>query len=144
MSQTRLPNYCTISELSPLLDLHQINFINLQYADFQDDLKEVKNKYGVTIHNFDDLDHFNDIDDVAALCSALDFVVSIKNTIPLISAGVGTTTMLANWRQSSWNNVLNNPLTQPVNIYEKNRWDPWNDTISRIAEDIGKLKEQIH
>ena len=36
----------------------------------------------ILIHNFNDLDHFNNIDDVAALCSALDFVVSTKTTVP--------------------------------------------------------------
>ena len=55
------------------------------------------------------MDHFNNIDDVAALCAALDMVVSTKTTVPLISTAVGTSTKLANWRQSSWNNILLNP-----------------------------------
>ena len=103
MSPLRLPNYAPLSEWSPIFKLTDVTFVNLQYVDFFDDLTAVQNDLGVTIHNFDNLDHYDDITDVAALCAALDMVVSTKITVPLISAGVGTLTKLANWRQSPWN-----------------------------------------
>ena len=106
MSTIRIPNYSSISEWSPILTIPNVIFINLQSKDFEDDLKEIEDEFGVKVHNFDDLDQFNNIDDVAALCRALDMVVSNKTTTPLISAGVGTLTKLANWKQSSWNNIL--------------------------------------
>jgi len=140
MSLSRLPNYAHISEWSPILTIPNVTFINLQYKDFEDDLAKIKNELGITIHNFDDLDHFNNLTEVAALSAALDVVVSIKNTVPIISAGVGTLTKLANWRQSSWSNVLFNPTSSAVDILEKNTWEPWNDVFSQIADDIFKLK----
>ena len=90
----------------------------------------------MTVHNFDDLDHYNDLDDVAALCAALDIVVSTKITVPLISAGVGTVTKLANWRQSSWNNILLNPVGPFVDIFERNTLEPWHEVFTAIADDI--------
>ena len=90
----------------------------MQYKDFANDLTKLK-ELGVTLHNFDDLDHFNNIDDVAALCAALDMVVSTKTTVPLISAGVGSSTKLANWKDSAWNNFLLNPRGVSVDIYEE-------------------------
>ena len=65
----------------------------------------------MTVHNFDDLNHYDDIDNVAALCAALDMVVSNKTTVPLISTGVGTPTKLASWKQSSWNNITTTLLS---------------------------------
>ena len=82
------------------------------------------------------MDHFNNIDDVAALCAALDMVVSTKTTVPLISAGVGTLTKLANWRQSPWNNILLNPVGPSIDIFERDTWEPWDNVFSSIAEDI--------
>ena len=82
-------------------------------------MNKVKNELGITVYNFEDIDHWNDLDDVAALCSALDMVVSNKITVPLISAGVGTPTKLANWKQSAWNNILLNPRGPLVQIYER-------------------------
>ena len=139
MSARRLPNYAPISDWSPIFTIPGVKFINLQYTDFLDDLVEIKNEFGVTVHNFDDLDHYNDLEDVAALCAALDIVVSTKITVPLISAGVGTITKLANWRQSSWNNILLNPVGPLVDIFEKDTLEPWHEVFSAIAEDIMKF-----
>ena len=136
MSLKRLPNYAPISDWSPIFTIPGVTFINLQYTNFLDDLTKINNEFGVTVHNFDDLDHYNDLEDVAALCSALDIVVSTKITVPLISAGVGTVTKLANWRQSPWNNILLNPVGPLVDIFEKNTFEPWHDVFSEIAEDI--------
>ena len=136
MNIKRLPNYAKISELYPVLKLPNITYVNLQYTDFANDLTKIKKELGVTIHNFDDLDHFNNIDDVAALCAALDMVVSTKTTVPLISAGVGTLTKLANWRQSPWNNILLNPVGPSIDIFERDTWEPWDNVFSSIAEDI--------
>ena len=83
-------------ELSPILNIPEVTFINLQYIDFANDLNKLKEDLGIIVHNFDDLDHYDNIDDVVKLCSALDLIISTKTTVPIISAGVGTSTILAN------------------------------------------------
>ena len=105
-----------------------------------DDLAKIREDLGITVHNFDDLDQWNNLDDVAALCTAIDVVVSNKTTVPLISVGVGTVTKLANWRQSTWNNILHNPVGSSVEIFERDTWEPWDNVFKSIAEDISKLK----
>ena len=141
MSPERLPNYSSISEWSSILTIPDVTFINLQYKDFKDDLAKVKDELGVTVHNFDDLDQFNNIDDVAALCTALDMVVSNHGTLPLISGGVGAPTKLANWRQSPWNTILNNPVGPSIHIFERDTWEPWDNIFKLIKEDITKLNK---
>ena len=142
MSANRLKHYPPISEWSPILTIPDITFINLQYKDFADDLTKIQNKLGVTVHNFDDLDHYNNIDDVAALCATLDMVVSTKVTPPIFSSGVGTSTKIANWRQSPWNNVLTNPVSSCVDMFERDTWETWDNVFRLIAEDIFKLKNK--
>ena len=136
MDKSRLPNYAKISELYPVLKLPNVTYVNLQYTDCANDLAEIKKELGVTTNNFDELDHFNNIDDVAALCVALDMVVSTKTTVPLISAGVGSITKLVNWKQSAWNNILLNPRGPSVDIYERDTHKPWDNVFSFIAKDI--------
>ena len=136
ITPSRLPNYASISEWKPILTIPDVTFINLQYKNFADDLTKIKNKLGVTVHNFDDLDHYDNLDDVAALSAALDIVVSTRITVPLITAGVGTSTKLANWRQSSWNNILFNPVGPSVDTFERNTWEPWDNVFLSIAENI--------
>ena len=136
MSSDRMNNYASTSALSPVLKIPGVTLINLQYIDFIDDLAQIQNKFGVTVHNFNDLDHFNNIDGVAALSYALDVVVSIQSSVPLISAGVGTDTKLACWRQSSWNSILNKPIGPKVEKFERNTWEPWDEVFSLIAKNI--------
>ena len=140
MSPIRLPNYSCISEWSQILSIPDITFINLQSKDFADDLAKVREELGVTIHNFDDLDQWNNIDDVAALCSAIDMVICNHGTVPLISGGVGTVTKLANWRQSSWNNILHNPVGPSIDIFERDTLEPWEDVFKLIAQEVSKQK----
>ena len=142
MSVERLPNYSSICEWSEILSIPSVTFINLQSKDFADDLAKVREEFGVTVHHFDDLDQWNNIDDVAALCTAIDMVVSNKTTTPLISVAVGTVTKLANWRQSSWNNILNNPVGPSVDIFERDTLEPWDKVFKLIKEDITKFKKR--
>ena len=139
MDRKRVPNYATISELYPVLKLPDVTYVNLQYTDFTNDLTKIKKELGLTIHNFDDLDHFNNIDDVAALCAALDMVVSTKTSVPLISAGVGTLTKVANWKQSPWNNILLNPIGPLVDIFERDTRESWENVFNLIKNDILKF-----
>ena len=136
ISFSRQQNYAPISNWASVLNIPKITFINLQYKEFEDDLVKIKNQFGVTVHNFEDLDQYNDIDDVAALCAALDIVVSIKSSVPLITSGVGTKTILVNWRQSPWNNILFNPNGSQVEIFERNTWEQWDHVFKSISEKL--------
>ena len=77
---------------------------------------------------------------MSALTAALDMVVSTQSTVPIISAGVGTSTKLASWRQSSWNNILHKPVGPLVDKFERDTWEPWENVFNLISEDIIKLK----
>ncbi len=142
IAPNRLPNYASISEWYHVFSVSDVTFINLQYVDFAHDLTKIKDDFGITVHNFNDLDHYNNLDDVAALCAALDIVISTKITIPYISAGVGTTTKLANWNQSTWNNILLNPTIFSLNLFERNTFETWENTFRLIKDDIFKFQNK--
>ena len=78
MTPGRVPNYAPISEWSSLLTIPNVKFINLQPKDYAEDLNKIRQELGVTVHNFEDIDHWDNLEDVAALCAALDIVVSNK------------------------------------------------------------------
>ena len=56
-STYRLQHYPPILEWSPVLTVPNVKFINLQYVNFEDDLKTVQDELGINVHHFDDLDH---------------------------------------------------------------------------------------
>ena len=136
MQGERLKFYAPVSDWRPLLKLENTTFINLQYADAENDLIQIRDEYGVTVHNFDDLDQYNNLADVAALCAALDCVVSISNAVPTISAGVGTPTKYAVPAIYDWDNIIGNPVGPTVDIFKRNRHSRWSNVFELIAEDI--------
>jgi len=139
MSPDRANNYAPLTEWSPLFALPNVTFVNLQYKDFETDLGMIKDEFGVTVHNFEDLDLFDDLDDVAALCQALDIVVSPKIAVPYTSAAVGTCTILVNWRQSEWSHALSNPAGPSVKIFERNTWEPWKPLFQTISNELVEI-----
>ena len=140
VSPFRLKHYPPISEWFSVLTIPDVTFINLQYVDFADDLANIKDDIGVVVHNFDDLDQYNNVEEVTALCAALDMVVSTKVTPLIFSSGVGTPTKVANWRQSTWNTVLTNPACSSAEMFHRDTNEPWDKVFHLIAEEIIKLK----
>ena len=143
VSAYRRQHYPPISEWFKILSITDVTYINLQYKDFVDDLAKVKDKLGVTVHNFDDLDQYNNIDDVVALCAALDMAVTTKVTPMIFSSAVGTPTRIANLRQSIWNSILFNPVGPSIDLLDRNTWETWDNVFNLIAKDIYETKTQL-
>jgi hypothetical protein len=136
MSPQRMPNYASISDFAPIFEIPNATFINMQYNNFKDDLTKIQIEVGVKVHNFDDLDQFENLEDVAALSAALDIVVSTHNALIMIAPRVGTLTKFASWRQSPWNNILLSPKGPAIDKFDRNTWEPWENIFRSIAEDI--------
>ena len=137
----RLQHYPPISKWAAVFKIPDVTFINLQYKDYEDDIAKVENDFGVKIHNIEDIDQYEDIDEVAALTAALDMVVSTKATPPMISAGVGTPTKIANWRQSTYNTILTNPRSASLKMIHRDTWEPWDKVFNIMTNEILKIKK---
>ena len=140
ITYARKKNYTEISDWEPLFSLPNITLINLQSKAFEEDLLKIKEKYSVNVHNFDDLDHYDDLADVAALCAALDVCVSVSTAVSTVAGAVGTPTKMLHWRRSSWNNVLFTPPGPNVKIYEKDTWESWDKCLNSVVIDLKRLE----
>jgi tetratricopeptide (TPR) repeat protein len=131
------PNYTVIDDWKPIFGQKAV-FINLQSGECQSDLEHAIQELGFEIHNFDDLDLYEDVDDVAALSAALDLAISVSNTVAAITAGVGTETWLLSWKESVWNNILHAPRGPKVVNFERSTVDTWEtifmDMASRLSD----------
>jgi tetratricopeptide (TPR) repeat protein len=134
----------SISEWGPILKIPGITFINLQVKNSDDDLIKARNEFGVEIHNFKDLDQYDNIDDTSALLAALDMVISHCHAPYLISSAVGTPTKLTtNKQNTSVNNFLSAPISSKVVMYLKDMNDTWENVFSQIAKDLLQFKQKI-
>lgn len=65
-------------------------FVNLQYGDCSEELRQAEEDFGVKIWNPPGIDLKQDIDDVAALCAAMDLVIGFANATLNIAGAGGT------------------------------------------------------
>jgi tetratricopeptide (TPR) repeat protein len=84
--------YSPLELWSGALKTPGIRAINLQYGDCAAEIAEAREKFGLEIVSFPDLDLKDDLDGNAALCAALDIVVSAPTAAAALSAAVGTET----------------------------------------------------
>jgi tetratricopeptide (TPR) repeat protein len=86
--------YSKLMNWAPLLSSEEFVFVNLQFGECAQELQEVESALGIHIHRWSDLDLKNDLDDVCALISCLDDVVTISSAVWAFSAALGARTSL--------------------------------------------------
>ena len=129
-------NYTQISEWAPIFSIPNVTFINLQSKDFEKDLCKIKEEFNIDVYNFYDLDHYDNLDEVAALSAALDMCISVSTAVSTITAGVGCKTKLLHWKQSAWNNILFTPAGPSVKVFERDTQETWSKSLNEIAHEI--------
>ncbi|MBT3348472.1 MAG: tetratricopeptide repeat protein [Thiotrichales bacterium] len=72
-----------------VLKIKGVDWIDLQYNGGDDEIKLVASKFGVKIHQFKEVDMFDDLDETAALISVLDLVLSPSTAVDMIADAVG-------------------------------------------------------
>lgn len=138
VSSAHALNYTRIDEWGPVFATEGAVFVSLQYGDFSKDVDEARTRFGAVVHVFDDLDFFDDLDDVAALVAALDVVISVTTAVGAIAAGVGTTLWRLTWRQSEAATALFRLRGPFVSDFYRNTGETWDTAFSDIA---GRLRE---
>ena len=95
----RNTEYTLLDDWGDIFNLQGCTFVNLQYGDCEAELLEAEARFNIKIMRWADLDLKNDLDNVFALISCLDLVVTAGTAVCPMSAAVGKPTLLI---QSRW------------------------------------------
>lgn len=129
--------FSVLEDWAPVLETTSVKFVNLQYGDCKAELDAVRAKHGITIHNFADLDLTNDIDDKAALCEALDLVVSSPTAPAMLAAATGTETWLLTagplWQQLGTSRY---PWYANTRVFTPEKFANWSALMQRLTAEI--------
>lgn len=74
---------------APVLKTPGVTFVNLQYGDCAEELERARREFGVEVWTPPGIDLKNDLDDLAALCCAMDLVLGFSNATFNIAAACG-------------------------------------------------------
>lgn len=86
----RAKYFSPMEAFEPVFKTAGVTFVNLQYGDSAADRAFAKERFGVEIHDFAELDLKDALDDNAALCAALDLVLSAPTAAGALAGAVGT------------------------------------------------------
>ncbi len=140
-SVARDRSYTTMDDYGPILSVPDVQFINCMYSDASEEIAFAKENYGVTIHDWDDIDRRDDLEAAAAYAAALDQMISIRSSPGAIASAVATpTAIMQRARGSMMLGTDNDPWYPSRKIFYAERREDWPDgPIERVAEHLRDL-----
>jgi hypothetical protein len=131
---------CTdLRDWDPVLTVPGVHFVNLQYDDCRAELDHALARFGVPIHGWPDIDLKKDIDEVAALMTALDLVVSVGTSVACLAGALGRPVWQLTLTSSGdlWTMGQSCvPWFPSMRIYERSFDQKWEAVLERIAVDL--------
>jgi tetratricopeptide (TPR) repeat protein len=127
-------------EWEPLLTLPGATFVNLQYGTDPEELRQIRNRFGVDVVAFEDIDPLRDIDGLSALISVLDHVVSVANATVAMCHALGQSCHVAlrpyqeDWRFQR--NSAESAWLPTCFMYWPNQDSGWGSVFTEIAKDL--------
>ncbi|OGQ58252.1 MAG: hypothetical protein A3J24_00665 [Deltaproteobacteria bacterium RIFCSPLOWO2_02_FULL_53_8] len=132
--------YTELTGWGSILSIPGVTFVNLQYDECSEELIEAEQCFGIHIHDFDDIDHFNDLDEVAALTSALDLVIAPSISVACMAGALGIPvlklTLSIDWSTLGTQAMPWFPDTQ---LFIKPMHGNWKPVIDGIAAELNRL-----
>jgi hypothetical protein len=125
-----------------ILSLPEINFINLQYGDYGSELKEIREKQGLIIHNWEDTNPINDFDNFAAEIAALDLIISVDNATVHIAGALGKNVWTLLPHVPDWRWMLDredSPWYPTMRLFRQPSQGDWKSVIERVAAELKKI-----
>jgi tetratricopeptide (TPR) repeat protein len=126
--------YSALDMWGPILKVPGVRFVNVQYGDVADELAHAVAQHGVPIHSLEGLDLKDDIDGAAALCSALDLVISAPTAAAAVAASVGAETWFLTagrtWPQLGTEEY---PWYRDTRVFSPEKFGDWTAVMGEVA-----------
>jgi tetratricopeptide (TPR) repeat protein len=136
----------SLIDLLPILSIPNIIFINLQYGDTKEEVDNIFNQYGIEILTMNEIDNFNDIDGLASLIDACDYIVTSSNVTAHIAGALNKKTYILIPYESGkiwyWGESENKSLWYPsIEIFRCGINNFWSSPIQRITNELKDIRE---
>jgi len=131
-----------LTQWAGLFSISDIVFINLQYGDCSEELKQIEEMLGMKIHDWEDAYPLQDLDDFAAQIAALDLVISVDNATVHMAGALGVPVWVllpcvCEWRWMKEHE--DTPWYPSMRLYRQTVFGDWGDVFERVVTSIKKL-----
>jgi hypothetical protein len=133
----RAKYFSPIDGWAPVLKTEGVSFVNLQYGDCAEEIARAAQEHGVVIHQIEGLNLRDDIDGSAALCAALDLVLSAPTAAAATAASVGAEvwflTAGRTWPQLGTDEY---PWYAKTRVLSPENFGDWASLMPRVSEEL--------
>jgi hypothetical protein len=133
---------CTVlQQWGAVFSVPGMHFVSLQYDECSAELAQARERFGIPLHAFPEVDLFNDLLEAAALTKAVDLVITAPTAVGLLSAALGVPT----WQMTfgpDWQEfgTGRNPWFPAMTSFTRAWNQDWEEIIGDIAE---RLRQHV-
>jgi tetratricopeptide (TPR) repeat protein len=143
LTSERARQFSPFDAWRPILETPGITFVNLQYGDCSDEIAVAKAEFGVEVWQPPGIDLKQDLDDVTALCRAVDLVVGFSNATTNLAGAVGTPlwmiTNVAAWTRLGSDHY---PWYPQARCFTTDSYNHWDKPMAKIADALKVLAKE--
>ena len=141
MNARRARFFSAFDAWKPVLDVPGVDFLNLQYGEVEEELELARDRFGVTVHQPENIDLKMDLDGVAALSSACDLVIGPMNATTNLAAASGGNVWFIHARSSTWTLLgAGRSMWYPqTRSFFGEGFQDWDNTMRRVAEELAVM-----
>ena len=123
-----------LMDLSELLKIKNVDFINLQYGDTAAEIRNVNSALDIKINDVQDIDLYEDIDSVLGLIDACDIILTTSNSTAHLAGGLGKEVLLllpfSVGRFWYWHDIDGVSLWYPsIRVFKQEKQGDWSKPI---------------
>jgi len=127
----------SLERWSPVFSLPGVDFINLQYGKTTAELEALTQQGDYRIHDWDDVDRWSNLEDLAAQISALDLVISVDNSTVHFAGALGVPVWTLLHFASDWRWLLDrdDSVWYPsMRLFRQPEYGDWDSVFERVAQ----------
>jgi hypothetical protein len=134
LDAARARYYSPFQLWTPLLTTPGVACVNIQYGDCAPEIEWARRDLGVDIWTPPGIDLKQDLDDIAALTSALDLTIGFANATSNISAACGASTWIIS-APGAWTRLGTDrmPWYPQTRVFTPQHLDRWDETMGGVA-----------
>ena len=130
-------------ELSKIINESKFNFVNLQYGEYQEQIREIQQLTNGALFTYSNIDLTNDFENLSNLILECDIVLTIDNTLAHLSSSLGQNTWIllpysANFRW--FENTSNSLWYKSSTLIRQTPDRKWKTSIDEIINKLKRIK----
>ena len=128
----RLKHYLSLSDLAPILCMENIEVVNLQYGDCEKEIVAAEQALNIQIHRWADIDLKDNQEQLAALMSQMDMILTPATAVMTLAGAMGLPTMMFSRIPWTYLGQSQTPWFESIRSFTSSRDAPLQDQVPHI------------